>query len=156
GIEVDDEKDEVVGMACIETGDKSRTILVVSENGYGKRTPIDEYRITHRGGKGIKTIQVTEKTGSLVGILDVSETEDLMITCESGVTIRTPVSDIRELGRATQGVKLIRLDDDDRIAAITSLDETRMDNTSHEVGQLPPPDENTPSDPADPGNEDIS
>jgi DNA gyrase subunit A len=156
GIEVDDEKDEVVGMACIEAGDKSRTILVVSENGYGKRTPIDEYRITHRGGKGIKTIQVTEKTGSLVGILDVSETEDLMITCESGVTIRTPVSDIRELGRATQGVKLIRLDDDDRIAAITSLDETRMDSPAPESGEQTPPDEIAPSAPSESGNEDIS
>jgi DNA gyrase subunit A len=156
GIEVDDEKDEVVGMACIESGDKSRTILVVSENGYGKRTPIDEYRITHRGGKGIKTIQVTEKTGSLVGILDVSETEDLMITCESGVTIRTPVSDIRELGRATQGVKLIRLDDDDRIAAITSLDETRMDSPAPEAGNQTPPDEIAPSASSESGNEDIS
>jgi DNA gyrase subunit A len=143
-------------MACIEAGDKSRTILVVSENGYGKRTPIDEYRITHRGGKGIKTIQVTEKTGSLVGILDVSETEDLMITCESGVTIRTPVSDIRELGRATQGVKLIRLDDDDRIAAITSLDETRMDSPAPESGEQTPPDEIAPSAPSESGNEDIS
>jgi DNA gyrase subunit A len=140
GIEVDDASDEVVGMACIDAGDKGRTILVVSDKGYGKRTPIDEYRITHRGGKGIKTIQVTEKTGNLVGILDVSETEDLMITCQSGVTIRTPVSDIRELGRATQGVKLIRLDENDRIAAITSLDETRMDTPAAEEG-TPPPDE---------------
>jgi len=140
GIEVDDASDEVVGMACVEAGDKGRTILVVSDKGYGKRTPIDEYRITHRGGKGIKTIQVTDKTGNLVGILDVSETEDLMITCQSGVTIRTPVTDIRELGRATQGVKLIRLDENDRIAAITSLDETRMD-TPAAAEDTPPPDQ---------------
>jgi DNA gyrase subunit A len=140
GIEVDDASDEVVGMACVDAGDKGRTILVVSDKGYGKRTPIDEYRITHRGGKGIKTIQVTDKTGNLVGILDVSETEDLMITCQSGVTIRTPVTDIRELGRATQGVKLIRLDENDRIAAITSLDETRMD-TPAAAEDTPPPDQ---------------
>jgi len=127
GIEVDDESDEVVGMVCIDGRDPSRTILVVSEKGYGKRTAIEEYRITNRGGKGIKTIQVTEKTGRLVGILDVLESEDLMITCQSGVTIRTPVSNISEQGRATQGVKLIRLDDGDQIAAITSLDESRVD-----------------------------
>jgi DNA gyrase subunit A len=95
---------------------------VVSEKGYGKRTPIDEYRITNRGGKGVKTISVTEKTGKLVGILDVTEFEDLMITCKSGVTIRMPVAGISEQGRATQGVKLIRLDENDEIAAITKLD----------------------------------
>ena len=123
GIEVDDEKDEVVGMICVKKGDITRTVLVVSEKGYGKRTAIDEYRITNRGGKGVKTISVTEKTGKLVGILDVSEKEDLMITCISGVTIRMAVSKISELGRATQGVKLIKLDENDEIAAITQLDE---------------------------------
>jgi DNA gyrase subunit A len=123
GIEVDDENDEVVGMICVNKEDKSRTVLVVSEKGYGKRTAIDEYRITNRGGKGVKTISVTEKTGKLVGILDVTEKEDLMITCISGVTIRMSVAQISELGRATQGVKLIRLDETDEIAAITKLDE---------------------------------
>ena len=123
GIEVDDEKDEVVGMICVNKEDTTRTVLVVSEKGYGKRTAIDEYRITNRGGKGVKTISVTEKTGKLVGILDVTEKEDLMITCISGVTIRMAVSKISELGRATQGVKLIRLDETDEIAAITKLDE---------------------------------
>jgi len=123
GIEVDNEKDEVVGMICVNKGDVTRTVLVVSEKGYGKRTAIDEYRITNRGGKGVKTISVTEKTGKLVGILDVSEKEDLMITCISGVTIRMAVSNISELGRATQGVKLIKLDENDEIAAITQLDE---------------------------------
>jgi DNA gyrase subunit A len=125
GIEVDDatrDKDEVIGMICVNRDDKSRTVLVVSEKGYGKRTPIDEYRITNRGGKGVKTISVTEKTGKLVGILDVTEFEDLMITCKSGVTIRMPVAGISEQGRATQGVKLIRLDETDEIAAITKLD----------------------------------
>ncbi len=123
GIEVDDEKDEVVGMICVNKEDATRTILVVSEKGYGKRTPIDEYRITNRGGKGVKTINVTDKTGSLVGILYVTEKEDLIITCKSGVTIRTGIQDIREAGRATQGVKLIRIDEGDEIAAISQIEE---------------------------------
>lgn len=123
GIEVDDTTDEVVGMICVNVEDKTRTVLVVSEKGYGKRTAVDEYRVTNRGGKGVKTISVTEKTGKLVGILDVSEKEDLMITCVSGITIRTRIAQISEQGRATQGVKLIRLDDEDEIAAITNLDE---------------------------------
>jgi len=123
GIEVDDAQDEVVGMVCVNVEDKSRTVLVVSEKGFGKRTPIDEYRITNRGGKGVKTISVTEKTGKLVGILDVNEKEDLMITCISGITIRMSIAQISEQGRATQGVKLIKLDEDDAIAAITNLDE---------------------------------
>jgi DNA gyrase subunit A len=123
GIEVDDAEDEVVGMICIDKDDTSRTVLVVSEKGFGKRTPVDEYRITNRGGKGVKTISVTEKTGKLVGILDVKPAEDLMITCISGVTIRMSVNTISEQGRATQGVKLIRLDESDQIAAITKLDE---------------------------------
>ncbi|MBO9571560.1 MAG: DNA gyrase subunit A [Chitinophagaceae bacterium] len=122
GIEVDDEKDEVIGMICVNAEDKSKTVLVVSEKGFGKRTEIEEYRITNRGGKGVKTISVTEKTGSLVGILDVNAKEDLMITCKSGLTIRMGVSSISAQGRATQGVKLIRLDDGDEIAAITKLD----------------------------------
>lgn len=128
GIEVDDAKDEVIGMICVNREDKSRTVLVVSEKGYGKRTPIDEYRITNRGGKGVKTISVTDKTGGLVGILDVTEKEDLMITCRSGVTIRMPVNGISEQGRATQGVKLIRLDENDEIAAITKLDKLEDEN----------------------------
>ncbi|MEY3947032.1 MAG: gyrase subunit [Bacteroidota bacterium] len=125
GIEVDDQSDEVVGMVCVNAADKTRTVLVVSEKGYGKRTPVDEYRITNRGGKGVKTISVTEKTGNLVGILDVSEQEDLMITCVSGITIRMSIAQISEQGRATQGVKLIKLDDEDEIAAITNLDEEK-------------------------------
>ncbi len=134
GIEVDDEKDEVVGMICVNKNDKNHTILVVSENGYGKRTFMDDpatgepnYRITNRGGKGVKTINVTDKTGSLVGLLAVTEKEDLMITCVSGVTIRMAVNQISEQGRATQGVKLIRVDDGDKIAAITQLDEQEVE-----------------------------
>lgn len=128
GIEVDDANDEVVGMITIPK-DSKKTVLVVSEKGYGKRTMIDDengepvYRITNRGGKGVKTINITEKTGNLVGLLDVTEKEDLMITCVSGITIRMSVADISLQGRNTQGVKLIRVDGGDEIAAITKLDE---------------------------------
>jgi DNA gyrase subunit A len=128
GIEVDDESDEVIGMICVNPNMPDRSVLVVSEKGYGKRTPVNDesgeanYRITNRGGKGVKTINVTDKTGKLVGLLDVAEKEDLMITCKSGVTIRMKVADISELGRATQGVKLIRLAEGDEIAAISKID----------------------------------
>jgi DNA gyrase subunit A len=126
GIEVDDEKDEVVGMICVNKDDTSRTVLVVSEKGYGKRTAFEEYRMTNRGGKGVKTINVTDKTGPLVGMLEVTEREDLMISCKSGITIRMKMNQISEQGRATQGVKLIRVDDGDEIAAITRLDESNV------------------------------
>lgn len=139
GVEVDDENDEVVGMVCVNRQDKSKTILVVSEKGYGKRTALDDpetgeanYRVTNRGGKGVKTINVTDKTGSLVGLLDVTEKEDLMITCVSGVTIRMKVKAVSEQGRATQGVKLIRIDEGDAIAAITKLDEQEEENHQEE------------------------
>lgn len=124
GIEALEGVDQVVGMICVSPAEEAqRTVLVVSEKGFGKRTAVDEYRITNRGGKGVKTINVTPKTGKLVGILDVNEKEDLMITCKSGVTIRMKVSDISEQGRATQGVKLIRIDEGDEIAAITKIDD---------------------------------
>ncbi len=123
GISVDEDTDEVVGMICVNSDDPDVSVLVVSAKGFGKRTAVEEYRITNRGGKGVKTINVTEKTGYLIGLLSVSEKEDLMITCKSGVTIRTSIATIREAGRATQGVKLIKLDEGDEIAAITKLSE---------------------------------
>jgi DNA gyrase subunit A len=130
GIEVDETNDEVIGMICVSKDDKTRTVLVVSENGYGKRTFLDDqetgepnYRVTNRGGKGVRTIKITEKTGGLAGLLDVDESQDLMITCVSGITIRMAVKNISEQSRATQGVKLIRVDEGDKIAAITSIDE---------------------------------
>ena len=145
GIEVDDEKDEVVGMVCVNREDKSKTVLVVSEKGFGKRTFMDDpesgesnYRVTNRGGKGVKTINVTDKTGSLVGLLAVTEKEDLMITCVSGVTIRMAVNQISEQGRATQGVKLIRVDEGDQIAAITQLDEEEEEVNGTESGEIEP------------------
>ncbi|WP_254640214.1 DNA gyrase subunit A [Chitinophaga sp. GbtcB8] len=146
GIEVDNVKDEVVGMICVNKEDESRTILVVSEKGFGKRTSIDEYRITNRGGKGVKTINITEKTGNLIAVLDVTEKDDLMITCKSGITIRMAVADIREAGRATQGVRLIRLDDSDEIAAVARLDEQEViADITEENGEITEGGENTGS-----------
>ena len=145
GIEVDEKEDEVVGMICVNSGDPDVSIMVVSSKGFGKRTAVEEYRITNRGGKGVKTINVTDKTGSLIGLLNVNEKEDLMITCKSGVTIRTSIATIREAGRATQGVKLIRLDDGDEIAAITKLDEHEEDDEPTEnaiTNELDVPGEN--------------
>jgi DNA gyrase subunit A len=133
GIEVDDEQDEVIGMICVNRNDPEATVLVVSEKGFGKRTAVDEYRITNRGGKGVKTINVTDKTGKLVGILDPKEKEDLIITCKSGITLRTPVSAIKEAGRATQGVKLIRLDENDEIAAISRIDEQEAEEMAAQL-----------------------
>lgn len=112
-----EESDEVIGMVCVEPDDSS-DILVLSENGYGKRTNLDDYRITNRGGKGVKTIQITEKTGNLIAIQTVTDENDLMIINKSGVTIRTAASDIRVAGRATQGVKIINLRNGDAIASV--------------------------------------
>jgi DNA gyrase subunit A len=120
GIKLADENDELVGMVCV--GQESQDILVVSEHGFGKRSKIDDYRVTHRGGKGVKTINVTEKTGVLVAIKSVLDTDDLMIITEAGVTIRVPVSTIRMTGRAAQGVKLINLREDDSIASVARVE----------------------------------
>jgi len=121
GITLDGEDDSVVGMISVDPNDEGRTVLVVSEKGYGKRSKLDEYRMTNRGGKGVKTLQVTPKTGYLATIKSVSEEEDLMITNKSGITIRISVTDLRVMGRATQGVKTIRIDDKDAIADIAVL-----------------------------------
>jgi len=157
GIEVDEKNDEVIGMACVNKEDKSKTILVVSAKGYGKRTSLDDaetgeanYRVTNRGGKGVKTMQVTEKTGTVVGLLAVTEAEDLMITCVSGVTIRMAVSQISELGRATQGVKLIRVDDGDSIAAITQLDKMEEEEEIPLEGEGEISTEEYPAEPTEP------
>ena len=115
----DEDQDAVVGMVCIAPDDKESTILVVSEKGNGKRSEVDEYRLTNRGGKGVKTMQVTDKTGNLVAIKSVKDEDDLMITNRSGIIIRMAVNEMRVMGRATQGVRVIRLDDDDDIADVT-------------------------------------
>ena len=106
-------------------------ILVVAENGYGKRSAIDDYRITNRGGKGVKTISITEKTGPLVAVKNVSDSDDLMIINKSGIAIRMSVEDLRTMGRATQGVKLINLKDSDAIAAVAKVmkDEDDLDDS---------------------------
>ena len=120
GITLAHDKDEVIGMICIENTDY--TILVVSEKGYGKRSEVDDYRITNRGGKGVKTLNITEKTGNLISIKNVTDDDDLMIINKSGITIRMAVKDLRVMGRATQGVRLIRIDDGDEIAAVAKVD----------------------------------
>jgi len=120
GVTLAGPEDEVVGMVCVS--DLNSDLLVVSENGYGKRSKIEEYRITNRGGKGVKTMNITEKTGQLVGILIVSDEDDLMIINRSGVIIRMHVSDLRTMGRATQGVRLINMSKKDAIASIASVE----------------------------------
>ena len=119
GISIED-GDEVVGMICVEP-DSKQDVLVLSENGYGKRTDLDEYRITNRGGKGVKTINITEKTGKLISIQAVTDDNDLMIINRSGLTIRTAVSQIRLAGRATQGVRIINLREGDAIASVMAV-----------------------------------
>jgi len=128
GISLADEKDEVVGMICMENNDFD--ILVVSEKGYGKRSKLEDYRITNRGGKGVKTLNITEKTGNLISIDSVTDSDDLMIINRSGLIIRLGVADLRVMGRATQGVRLISLRDNDSIAAVTKVE---VDESSDEL-----------------------
>ena len=120
GVVLEGKDDEVIGMICIENNEK--TILVVSERGYGKRSQIDDYRITNRGGKGVKTINITEKTGNLIAIKDVSDNDHLMIINKSGITIRMGMEDVRVMGRATQGVRLIKIEEGDEIAAVAKIE----------------------------------
>jgi DNA gyrase subunit A len=129
GIRLADDNDEVIGMVSVHNFEDN--ILVVSENGYGKRSNIDDYRVTNRGGKGVKTISITEKTGGLVSIKNVTDSDDLMIINKSGIAIRMGVEDLRVMGRATQGVKLINLKDSDSIAAVAKVmkDEDAVDGT---------------------------
>jgi DNA gyrase subunit A len=119
GIRLNDQKDEVIGMITINESESD--VLVVSENGYGKRSSLEDYRITNRGGKGVKTISVTEKTGNLVAIKNVTDSDDLMIINKSGIAIRLEVDSLRVMGRATQGVRLIKVRDGDAIAAVAKV-----------------------------------
>ncbi|SDD23816.1 DNA gyrase subunit A [Mucilaginibacter pineti] len=139
GITLDGETDEVVGMISIN--DAETTVLVVSEKGYGKRTDIDDYRVTNRGGKGVKTLNITEKTGNLVAIKGVTDKEDLMIINKSGIIIRIAISELRTMGRATQGVRLITLKGNDEIASVA-----KIEHDEDEVKEL---DENAEVSPAD-------
>lgn len=136
GISLEDD-DEVVGMISVGQNDadnmeNGRTVLVVSEHGYGKKSPLEDYRITSRGGKGVKTINITEKTGKLVALKSVSNENDLMIINKSGITIRLAVSDIREAGRATQGVKLINIREGDSIAAVCAVNKSEEKSEENE------------------------
>lgn len=119
GVTLDSDTDKVIGMVCITREDAN--LLVVSENGYGKRSSMDDYRITNRGGKGVKTINITDKTGKLVAIKEVGDDDELMIINRSGITIRIEVKELRVMGRATQGVRLIKLNDDDRISSVEKI-----------------------------------
>lgn len=129
-ISLDEKNDEVIGMICIE--DKEHNVLVVSQNGFGKRSELEEYRVTKRGGKGVKTIAITEKTGDLITIKDVTDEDDLMIMNRSGLTIRLAVNTLRVMGRATQGVKLIDLRKNDTIAAVAKV---RHEENAEEEGE---------------------
>lgn len=137
GILIDEKTDELIGMVAIN--DQSSDILVVSEKGYGKRSSLEDYRITNRGGKGVKTINITDKTGELIAIKDVTDSDDLMIINKSGVTIRMEVKDLRVMGRATQGVRLINMKDTDEIASVAKVvkedsDATDVDLSGSESG----------------------
>ena len=135
GITLGGPKDEVIGMITVD--DQESDILVVSENGYGKRSSIDDYRITNRGGKGVKTINISEKTGELVAIKNVTDNDDLMIINKSGVAIRMAVEDLRVMGRATQGVRLIKVREEDSIAAVAKVmhDEDQIDAVDAEASE---------------------
>jgi DNA gyrase subunit A len=152
---LDTETDEVVGMVCVSNPDE--TILVVSEHGYGKRTDLEDYRVTNRGGKGVKTLNITDKTGQLVAIKSVTDEDDLMITNKSGVMIRLRMDDLRVMGRATQGVRLINLKGNDTIASVAKVprseDEVVLveevivgaDQTPSSVGETPTSEANNES-----------
>lgn len=133
GITLKDESDCVVGLICVDPQDTTKTILVISENGYGKRSALEDYRITNRGGKGVKTMNITEKTGLLVAIKVIADEDDLMITNKSGVLIRISAVGLRIMGRATQGVKVIRLDKNDQISDIAIVEREEDDETEDVV-----------------------
>lgn len=135
GISVDDEGgDMVVGMVCVDPNDTTASILALSEKGMGKRSAMDDYRTQGRGGKGVKTLNITDKTGNLVAIKSVTDTDDLMITTTSGITIRTAASELRVMGRATQGVKIIRLEEGDDIADVTVVASVPEDQMPLQTG----------------------
>ncbi|WP_273005203.1 DNA gyrase C-terminal beta-propeller domain-containing protein, partial [Leeuwenhoekiella blandensis] len=144
GITLADDNDEVIGMVAVN--DPESNVLVVSENGYGKRSLVEDYRVTNRGGKGVKTISVTEKTGNLVAINNVTDEDDLMIINKSGIAIRMEVSELRVMGRATQGVRLINLKKGDTIAAVTKVKKDEDDIEGDDTEDIVT-DENAPETP---------
>ena len=143
GISLEDANDEVVGMISIDNPET--TVLVVSEKGYGKRTDIDDYRVTNRGGKGVKTLNITDKTGKLVAIKGVTDKEDLMIINKSGIIIRIAISELRTMGRATQGVRLITLKGDDEIASVAKIEHDEDEEIQDNIEGTENPDTDTES-----------
>jgi DNA gyrase subunit A len=139
GIRLGHEQDEVVGMVCVES--ENEDILVVSENGYGKRSKLEDYRLTNRGGKGVKTINITEKTGPLISIKSVDESNDLMIITQNGLTIRMSVANMRIIGRAAQGVRLINLKEGDKIASVAIVPASEENDENSEVQNINPDNE---------------
>jgi DNA gyrase subunit A len=135
GVTLADEQDEVVGMVCVNDS-KAETILVVSENGYGKRSDLEDYRVTNRGGKGVKTLNITDKTGNLVTIKSVLENDELMIINKSGICIRMAIGDIRVMGRATQGVRVIKLNEGDQIASVARIDQALAEVVAEAESQI--------------------
>ncbi|MBA9077383.1 MULTISPECIES: DNA gyrase subunit A [Rufibacter] len=148
GITLANEEDKVVGMVCVQNHDTN--ILVVSEKGFGKRSDLEEYRITNRGGKGVKTLNITEKTGHLVSIKGVLETDDLMIINRSGITIRLRVTDIRLIGRVSQGVRLLRLNEGDEISSVAKIEVEDKAEAILEASELPIDEALNPEDMTDP------
>jgi DNA gyrase subunit A len=132
GISLTEEGERAVGMVCISRDDAQ--LLVVSEKGFGKRSSVDDYRITNRGGKGVKTLNITDKTGGIVAIKEVTDSDDLMIINKSGITIRMPVAELRVMGRATQGVRLIRLNDTDAISSVAKVE--KMEETPEQIDAI--------------------
>ncbi|MGY6562187.1 MAG: DNA gyrase subunit A [Luteibaculaceae bacterium] len=135
GVTLNDDQDEVVGMIAVDSEEDN--VLVVSERGYGKRSPVADYRVTNRGGKGVKTISITDKTGGLISIKNVIDTDDLMIINKSGIVIRLKVSSLRVMGRATQGVRLINLKNSDEIAAVAKVDGSANEDEEFVEGETP-------------------
>jgi DNA gyrase subunit A len=134
GITLSGDDDVVVGMITVEN--EAADVLVVSENGFGKRSAISDYRLTNRGGKGVKTINITDKTGKLIALKDVSDQYDLLIITQNGNILRTPVNELRVMGRATQGVKLIDIKENDSIASVAYVEVSEDDNeTDNEIGE---------------------
>jgi len=133
GVRLENDKDEVIGMVCVNSNQEDATIMVVSEKGYGKRTDIGDYRITGRGGKGVKTLNITDKTGALISMKDVTNENDLMIITKNGITIRMKMEEMRVMGRATQGVKLIKIRDTDDIASIAKVPKVDEEEEIEEI-----------------------
>ena len=143
GVRLENDQDEVIGMVCVnESEDNDTSIMVVSEKGYGKRTDIGDYRITGRGGKGVKTLSVTEKTGSLIAIKDVTDENDLMIITRNGIAIRMKMEDVRVMGRATQGVRLIKIRDNDNIASVARVPKVEEEEEAEENPEVNSDDSN--------------